>query len=255
MLNSQAATKKIRYCLIICPVIILFTIAQSAHAGPGVAQPPTEQSEEQQKPEQGKTENQLGQKSKQELLDIVQRIIAQYPEIGKELSEQQTDPAVVPEKRAETTTAEKQAEQKTEGQPLWLPKLLGLQFNGIYQNVPGFHSPYVGDHSFRTDEGLGHNITHIYGLYLGSQLAPTLQAYLDIEMAKGSGVSKGLGLGGYTNGDVIRTGSAELGTGPYVARGYLRYFYPLSSETETVERAMDQLPGNEPVKRLRQGQR
>lgn len=141
-------------------------------------------------------------------------------------------------------------DQQQEHLPEWFPKLLGLQFNGVYQNVPGFHSPYVGDHSFRTDVGLGHNITHIYGVYLGSQIAPTLQLFLDIEMAKGSGVSKGQGLGGYVNGDVIRVGSVDLGTGPYIARAYLRYFYPLSPETEKVERAMDQLPGNEPVKRF-----
>ena len=140
------------------------------------------------------------------------------------------------------------SEQQQGKLPSWFPKLLGLQFNGIYQNVPGFKNPYEGAHSFRTDEGLGHNITHIYGVYLGSQLTPRLQFYLDAEMAKGSGVSVGQGLGGYTNGDVIRVGGAGLGTGPYIARAYLRYYYPLSEETEKMERAMDQLPGEEPVK-------
>jgi len=140
--------------------------------------------------------------------------------------------------------------QQQEGLPSWFPKVLGLQFNGIYQNVPGFHSRYVGEHSFTTADGEGHNITHIYGVYLGSQVAPPLQAYLDIEMAKGSGVSKGIGLGGYTNGDVTRVGPVNLGTGPYVARAYVRYFCPLSGETEPVDRAMDQIPGNEPVARI-----
>jgi len=156
--------------------------------------------------------------------------------------------------QAQALNPEQQQDQQQDQQqarlPLWFPKVLGLQFNGIYQNVPGFNSPYEGAHSFRTDEGQGHNITHVYGVYLGSQLAPTLQVYLDSEMAKGSGVSKGLGLGGYVNGDVIRVGSGDLGTGPYIARAYLRYFSPLSAETEKVERAMDQLPGEEPVKRF-----
>ncbi len=194
------------------------------------------------------TESQLGQKSKQELLDIMQRIITRHPEIGKELSEQQKEPPAVPEKTGEPATAEQQPEQKTGGQPLWLPKLLGMQFNGIYQNAPGFHSPYAGDHSFRVDGGRGHSISHIYGAYLGSQVLSTLQAYVDIEMARGSGVSKGQGLGGYVNGDAIRVGS--LGTGPYIARAYLRYYFPLSSNTEEVERGMDQLPGAEPISRL-----
>ena len=194
------------------------------------------------------TETQLGQESKQELLDMMQRIIKLHPEIGKALSEQQKNQAVVPEKAV--ATAEQQPEQKTEQQPAWMPKILGMQFNGVYQNVPGFRSPYEGDHSFKTDGGLGHNLTHIYGVYLGSQVLATLQAYVDIEMAKGSGVSKGQGLGGYTNGDVIRTGTVDLDTGPYIARAFLRYYFALSSEAEKVERGQDQLAGNEPNSRL-----
>src|SRR5208283_5332964 len=196
-------------------------------------------------------ENQIGQKSKQELLDIMQRIITRHPEIRNELSEQQKNtPAAVPEKAVETAAAEQQPEQKTDTQPAWVPKVLGLQFNGIYQNVPGFRSPYEGAHSFRTDGGRGHDLTHIYGAYLGSQILSTLQAYVDIEMVRGSGVSKGLGLGGYVDGDVIKSGTADLGTGPYIARAYLRYYYPLSLNTEEVERGMDQLPGAEPTGRF-----
>ncbi|MBF0486787.1 MAG: carbohydrate porin [Nitrospirae bacterium] len=134
--------------------------------------------------------------------------------------------------------------------PESFPKLLGLQFNGIYQNVPGFRSPYTGQNSFNTDGVFGHTLTHVYGIYLGAQLAPTLQFYFDYEMAKGDGVSGGHGLGGYTNGDVIRTGSGNIGSGPYVARAYFRHIVPLGDETEKVERAPDQLPGNEYVKRV-----
>jgi hypothetical protein len=195
-------------------------------------------------------ENQLGQKSKQELLDIMERLVAQHPEIRKELLEQQNKQPQEGTVSVAKEPKEAAKQQEEEQQPSWVPKVLGLQFNGVYQNVPGFHSPYAGDNSFRTDEGRGHDITHIYGVYLGSQLASTLQAYLDLEMAKGSGVGKGVGLGGVPNGDVLRTGSANLGTGPYVARAYLRYFYTLSDETEKAERGIDQLPGNEPVKRI-----
>ncbi len=192
-------------------------------------------------------ENRLGQKSKQELLDIMQRIITRHPEIRNELSGQQIDPhAVVPEKVAETSTPGEQPEQKAEGQPSWMPKVLGLQFNGIYQNMPGFHSPYEGNHSFRTDGGVGHNITHIYGVYLASQVLPYLQAYLDVEIARGSGLSKVQGLGGYTNGDGSRLGLTD----PYIARAYLRYYYPMSSVTEQVERGQDQLTGDEPTSRF-----
>ncbi len=54
---------------------------------------------------------------------------------------------------------------------------------------------------------------------------------------------------GFVNGDVIRAGSSNLPKIPYVARLYLRYYYPLSGETEKLERGMDQIPGDQPVSR------
>lgn len=141
------------------------------------------------------------------------------------------------------------AHAETTPEPDWAPQVVGMQFNGVYQNVPAFHSPYEGPNSFRTDDGKGSDFTQTYGVYLGSKLAPTLQVYLDIEYFRGNGVSDGVGLAGYVNGDVIRAGSSNLSKDPYVARLYLRYFLPLSSETEKVERGMDQLPENQPVAR------
>ncbi len=138
---------------------------------------------------------------------------------------------------------------ETTAEPAWAPQVLGMQFNGVYQNVPAFHSPYEGPNSFRTDNGNGHDLSETYGLYVGSQLAPVLQAYLDIEWFRGNGVSNGVGLGGYVNGDIIRAGSSDLQKTPYVARLYLHAVVPLSSETERVERGMDQLAGVQPVAR------
>lgn len=133
--------------------------------------------------------------------------------------------------------------------PDWAPRVLGLQFNGIYQNAPAFSSPYQGPNSFTTTDGQGHGITQTYGVYLGSQLAPTLQTYLDMEWFQGNGVNEGVGLAGYPNGDEVRAGSSNLPKQPYVARLYIRYFIPLSSETEKVERGIDQIPGDQPVAR------
>ena len=76
-----------------------------------------------------------------------------------------------------------------------------------------------------------------------------LQLYVDVELFQGNGISDGIGLAGYVNGDVIRAGSSNLPKIPYLARYYFRYFVPLSSETEKVERSMDQLPGEQPVSR------
>lgn len=133
--------------------------------------------------------------------------------------------------------------------PEWFPKVLGLEFNGVYQKMPAFHSPYEGQNSLSFQEGHGEDFTQTYALYLGSQLAPRIQTYLDIEWFRGNGISNGLGLAGYVNGDVIRAGPSDLPENPYVARFYLRYIYPLSGETEKVERGMDQLPAVQPVSR------
>jgi len=138
---------------------------------------------------------------------------------------------------------------ETAPEPAWAPQLLGMQFNGVYQNVPAFRSPYQGPNSFTTTDNKGSDFTQVYGVYLGSQLASTLQLYLDTEFFRGNGVSDGVGLGGYVNGDVIRAGSSDLPKTPYVARLYFRYFLPLSSESEKIERGMGQIPGNQSIAR------
>lgn len=141
------------------------------------------------------------------------------------------------------------AQPVAETLPSWFPKLLDMQFNGVYQNVPAFHNPYEGKNSFSTDNGKGRDSTQTYGIYLGSQLTPRLQAYLDTELFRGNGVGNGTGLAGFVNGDAIRAGSSNLPKDPYIARLYLRYLVPLSAETEKVDRGMDQLPGTQPTAR------
>jgi hypothetical protein len=135
--------------------------------------------------------------------------------------------------------------------PPWFPQLLGAQVDAVYQNSPSFHSPYTGDKSFIFDHSFKQRLTHVYGLYVGSQITPSLQAYADFEMFRGSGISNGLGLGGYTNADVIRAGPANLGQEPYLARLYARYVIPLSDAvTDPVERGMDQIPGRQAADRI-----
>ena len=135
--------------------------------------------------------------------------------------------------------------------PSWAPRMLGVQFTGIYQNMPAFHSPYEGEKSLTFSHAAGHKFSHTYGAYFGSQITDNLQIYADFEMFQGDGVSSGLGLGGYVNGDLIRAGPANLGKQPYLARLYLRYLIPLSDErNEVSEPSMDQLPHRDPSKRI-----
>ncbi|MFZ0930369.1 MAG: carbohydrate porin [Syntrophobacteraceae bacterium] len=141
------------------------------------------------------------------------------------------------------------SEEKPQEFPDWFPRLLGAQYDNIYQNMPSFHNPYQGANSLSYRNGLGNQVTQTYGLYLGSQLAPGLQLYTDGEYFQGQGISNGIGLAGFVNGDVIRAGSSNLPKIPYLARLYLRYYYPLSGETEKLERSVDQLPEEQPVSR------
>jgi high affinity Mn2+ porin len=87
-------------------------------------------------------------------------------------------------------------------------------------------------------------------VYVGARLGTRLQAYADVEMARGAGVGHAMGLGGITNGDVIRQGSANLGQGPYVARVFIRWVVPFGPARDTLTRGIDQLPGSEPSARL-----
>jgi len=128
------------------------------------------------------------------------------------------------------------------------PRVLGGQVTFIGQRLGPFSSPYSGKNSLES-EGTG-GTTSTYGIYLGERLLSSLEAYADVEMARGSALSNATGVGGLTNGDELREGSVDLGKGPYVARLYARYWIPLSSETEQKSRAQDQLAGTEPATRI-----
>ncbi|QBB70561.1 carbohydrate porin [Pseudolysobacter antarcticus] len=130
----------------------------------------------------------------------------------------------------------------------FIPQLLGAQYTLIQQHQDALNSPYAGPLSLHPDGDTARS--HTFGAYLGVPLSTHLQFYFDLEMFKGEGVSGSTGLGGLTNGDVIRSGTATLGKRPYVARRYLRYVVPFGDETADVERALEQLPGKEFVHRL-----
>lgn len=146
----------------------------------------------------------------------------------------------------------------TPGSASWAPQILGTQITVIGQRLFPFHSSYSGVNSLVA--GGDTQVSHTYGLYLGARpfatFLPGLAAYLDIEMARGKGVGRTVGLAGVTNGDVIRQGSGNLGNGPYVARAFLRYTHAANfwgrrsverpsaarMTLDTLDRSPDQLP-------------
>ena len=133
------------------------------------------------------------------------------------------------------------------GSTTWVPQVLGTQVTVIGQQLGSFAAAYSGPMSLAS--GGDRAISHTYGLYLGAHILAHLDGYLDTEMARGSGISRASGLAGVTNGDVLRQGTADLGTGPYVARMFLRLTLPLGDVVDTVGRGTDQLAG--PVARRR----
>lgn len=137
---------------------------------------------------------------------------------------------------------------RADEEKLFIPQWLGAQYTFVDQHQYSLHSPYQGPLSLRPQGDTERS--HTFGAYFGVNLPLHLQFYFDVEMFKGEGVSGATGLGGLTNGDVIRSGSAGLPKKPYVARRYLRWSLPLGDETGDLERGQDQLPGKEATRRI-----
>jgi len=130
----------------------------------------------------------------------------------------------------------------------FVPQLLGAQYTLIDQHQDALHSPYSGPLSLRAQGDTARS--HTLGAYLGVPLPWHFQFYFDMEMFKGEGVSNATGMAGLTDGDVIRSGTVNLGKRAYVARRVLRYTLPLSDETEDASAAQGQLAGKEYTSRI-----
>jgi high affinity Mn2+ porin len=128
------------------------------------------------------------------------------------------------------------------------PMLLGAQYTYVLQHQDALDAPYSGPLSL--DPNGDTQPTHTLGVYLGWAPVPWGQLYLDTEKFMGAGVSGATGLGGLTNGDVVREGANNLPKTFYIARLFVRFMVPLGSEVTAVERAQDQIPGKEAARRL-----
>jgi hypothetical protein len=129
-----------------------------------------------------------------------------------------------------------------------LPQLLAAQYTFIEQWQSPLQSPYEGPHSLLP--GGDQQPTHTIGAYAGWAPYSWGQLYFDIEKFMGAGVSGATGLGGVTNGDVIRAGTVGLKKEFYIARLYARFMLPLGGETVHLARGQDQIAGFEATRRL-----
>jgi len=128
------------------------------------------------------------------------------------------------------------------------PQLLAVQYTFIEQWQSALLSPYAGVHSLLAAGD--QQPTHTIGAYSGWAPVSWGQLYFDVEKFMGAGVSGATGLGGLTNGDVIRAGVVGLKKEFYVARLYARFMVPLGNETAHLERGQDQIAGVEAARRL-----
>jgi hypothetical protein len=128
------------------------------------------------------------------------------------------------------------------------PRLLGEQYTFVLQNQSTLHSPYAGPLSL--DPKGDTQPTHTIGFYLGWALTDWAQLYVDTEKFMGAGVSSATGLGGLSNGDVVREGASNLPKRFYIARSYLRFILPLGPPLAQLAAAQDQIAGTEAQSRV-----
>ena len=120
------------------------------------------------------------------------------------------------------------------------------QANIIFQWHPSFPAKYSGPNSLQAD---AENATsNVLTLYTGYEINKTTELVFDVESAGGRGISRALGLAGFTNLDVVR--SPGLGQTPYLARLMIRKIFPLSQESEKADRGPLSLATSLPVRRL-----
>src|SRR5450755_2386113 len=128
------------------------------------------------------------------------------------------------------------------------PRLIGEQFSYVLQNQSSLHSPYAGPLSLKA--GGDTQPTDTIGFYFGWAMTSWAQFYFDTEKFMGAGVSGATGLGGLTNGDVVREGASNLPKTFYLARTYLRFMLPLGPALAKIAAAQDQIAGTEAQSRL-----
>jgi hypothetical protein len=124
--------------------------------------------------------------------------------------------------------------------PFWL----GAEVNSIFQTNPAFPAKYSGVNSFgvRSTDAAGRKVVTpsadaaISGLatvFTAYRPLPVVELILDPEVAVGGGLATALGMGGFTNLDVVR--NPTLSHLPYIARAEVHVMVPLSREWEANE--------------------
>jgi len=105
---------------------------------------------------------------------------------------------------------------------LWLSG----QLNVVTQFHPAFRALYSGPSSFQPEAQAA--ATWVATIYTGYAFSNNTEFFLDVESARGSGVSGALGLGGLGDLDAVTDKTASAA--PYIARAQVRHIIPLSNQ-------------------------
>jgi hypothetical protein len=112
-------------------------------------------------------------------------------------------------------------------EPFWW----GAEINSILQMKPGFDARYSGPNSLIPESESA--VSGLISVYTAYRLFPTTEFIFDAESALGGGISQALGLGGYTNLDVVR--NPTLSHEPYLARSEIHQIIPIRGPWEPNE--------------------
>ena len=113
--------------------------------------------------------------------------------------------------------------------------LFHVQGTEIAQGQPGFHSPYQGTNSLRSDDTFKQSSS--LDIYLGAHLWPGGEIYFNPEYYQGSGLSNTHGIAAFPNAENYKVGQ-KIGD-IFLAHLFLRQTFGLGGEQEEI--AGDQL--------------
>jgi high affinity Mn2+ porin len=105
------------------------------------------------------------------------------------------------------------------------------QANFISQWHSAFHSPYQGPNSLSPEAQDA--TSRVLTLFTGLKLTHTTEFLFDVQETGGHGIGEALGIGGFTNLDVVR--NPLLSKSPYVGRLMWHQVIPLSAKKSPVE--------------------
>lgn len=116
----------------------------------------------------------------------------------------------------------------------------------INQTKFSFTPKYTGDNSLQPQKESQTSITA--SLFAGARLWKGASAFINPEIAGGSGLSGALGIAAATNGETFRIGDPSPKI--YIARLYFRQLFALSKTNDIQETGFNQLGGTVPEKYL-----